>query len=146
MSEKKFGARTFRVQKMLATRALVMQARLFRVIGGAAEKLPKVIGAYVAGKDDAEKMEANAAALQAISDIFQKTEPEALAALVADLIATAEIRQDSGDYTWCEIDRDFSDPYDGELIPFVVWVLQEQFSDFFTGALAIGSLKLTRKA
>lgn len=145
MAEKKVGARTFRVQKMLASRALVMQARLFRVVGGAAEKLPKVIAAYVGGADDQQKVAANAAALQAVADIFQKTEPEELMKLISDLIGSADIQEASGSYTPCDLDRDFSGDYDGELIPMVVWILQEQFGDFFSGAQAIGSLSLTRK-
>lgn len=142
MAEKRFGDRTFMVEKVLAKKGLVLQARLFRVIGPAVEKLPSIIAAHVAPNATEEsKNAANIKALQAVADIFEKTEPDALADLVDDLISTALIQETSKSWTRADLDRDFSDENSGDLFPALVWILQEQFSDFFSGALATGRQK-----
>ena len=139
-SERNFGDRTFRVEPMLASKALVLQAKLFRLAGPAIERLPEILRGVGPGKTDEERGVANAHAIQAFVDIFSRTEPEELASMVKQLCELAVIRTASGDYEQVDFDTEFTGQQ-ADLVPFVVWVAQEQFGDFFSGLLVAGSQK-----
>jgi hypothetical protein len=138
ISERRFGKRTFRMEPMLATKALIMQARLFRLAGPALERLPEILVGIGAGKSEEERTIANAAAVQGFVSVFQHTSPEDLADMIRELAELAQIKRPSGSWEKVDLDGDFTGEQ-GDLIPLVVWVAQEQFGDFFSGLLAIGS-------
>ncbi len=137
-SEKKFGNRTFRVEPMLATKALVMQARLFRMAGPAIDRLPEILRGVGANKSDEERQAAGAHAISAFADIFSRTDPAELADMIRELIELAEVKRPSGSYEGVTLDGDFTNEKE-DIIPVVVWVAQEQFGDFFSGLQGIGS-------
>ena len=131
MAEKKINGRTFRVAPLLATQAIVLQARLLKVAGPA-------IGHLGAALDRSDTEKANSAALKALASIFEESEPVALAQLVKDVVESAQILRQSGAYDQVDFDGDFTG-YQKDIIPVVLFVLQEQFGDFFSASLALGN-------
>lgn len=140
MAEKKINGRTFKTGPLLATEAIKLQARLLKVLAPALDKLPAIFKG--AGKSDAdpEAAASNAAAIAAFGEIFNRSNPDEIATLVKDVTELALIKRPSGAYESVDFDGEFSDRL-GDIIPVVVWVLREQFGDFFSGALGSGVLK-----
>lgn len=151
MPEQIIKGRTFRVSKLLATDALRLQARVMRAVGPALDKLPAIFEGRKRIGPDGVEIEAspelaaasNLAAIRAFGDIFSHNEPDALARLIADVVEVAEIMGNSGQYVKVHFDRDFTDNL-ADAIPVAVLVLQEQFGDFFSGALDSGKAALRR--
>jgi len=133
MAEKKINGRTFKVEPMLALSALVLQARLLKIAGPAMARLGDI---FKGGGDDEAR---NAGALAAIADIFVNAEPEALAALIKDVVELAYVLRPSGTYGRCDLDGDFT-MNKGDILPVMFFVLQTQFGDFFTALPGLGSL------
>ena len=140
MAEKKFGKRTFQQGHMLATEAMVMQARLLKIAGPAIGRLGEIFAGFGPDKTEEEKNRSNVAAIMAFSNIFANSDPEELAGLIKDLIEVTQIKRENGDYTKTDFDGDFTGQT-ADIVPVVVWVIREQFGDFFSGVLAIGNLK-----
>jgi hypothetical protein len=138
MAEKKFGTRTFSTTPLLARDALVLQMRLLKAVGPAMSRLPEVLGG--AKGDEEAKARANAVALEALSGIFVNADPKAMADLMGDIIACAQIRRPSGSVDTADLDGDFSGEQMQDLLPVAAWVLREQFGTFFSGLRANGSL------
>ncbi|TBZ81421.1 MULTISPECIES: phage tail assembly chaperone [Rhizobium] len=145
MAEKKINGVEYRVDPLLATKALVLQARLMRAAGPLASKLPSILASRREGAGVEEKAKADADAITAITDIFTAISPEEFAFLVKDIIEIAKIRRPSGVYDPVDMDGDFVGRL-GDIIPVAVFVLSEQFGDFFSGALANGARALKAKA
>ncbi|MEZ2132396.1 MULTISPECIES: phage tail assembly chaperone [unclassified Sinorhizobium] len=145
MAEKKINGIEYRVEPMLATRAIVMQARLMRAAGPLAAKLPGILASRRVDATIEEKAKADAEALSAITDIFGAVAPEEFAALVKDICELAKIKRPSGHYDFVDFDGDFSGRL-GDIIPVVLFVLKEQFGDFFSGALANGARAAAARA
>lgn len=160
MTEKKFGERTFKVEKILATKALLLQARILKMAGPAVKHIPALFGAIREAQADQAQINlpgvtqdpgtpvltrgmlvTGSAAVSAFMQIFSDNEPADVAKLIKDVVEIAEIQQDSGQYTGVDLDREF-DGADPLIIELAVFVLQEQFSDFFTALLANGSRAL----
>lgn len=139
MSEKKIGNRTFKVDKLLATQALLLQARVFKILGPGIAKMSEILR----NRDDHSGM--NAAALAALADVLAATEPEALTVLLKDLVQIAKIKRPSGSYDPCDLDGDFTE-YPQDIYPVVLFVLREQLGDFFTALPVIGNLAKAGKA
>lgn len=158
MTEKKFGDHTFKVEKLLATKALLLQARILKMVGPAVQHIGGLFGAIQEAQADQAQinlpgvepgnvpvtkatMAAGSAAVTTFMQIFADNEPEAVARLIKDVVEIADIQQDSGQYTGVDLDRDFegADPL---ILELVVFVLKEQFSDFFTALLANGAQAL----
>lgn len=138
MAEKKFGNRTFRVKQPLATQAIVMQGRLLRLIGPASHKLPELFDP--ANRNGPADQTVALKIVGVLLEVFSRSEPEATAALIGDIIAMSEVKGASGKYDQADIDTEFSsDP--GELYAVVAWILREVFGPFFSGLTANGSLK-----
>lgn len=133
MSERKIGGKTFKVEPLLATEAIKLQARLLKVVGPALDKLPAVLGGRVKG----DGVASNAAAIAAFTDIFARADPDEIMELVRDVCEVAMVKRPSGAYDPVSFDGDFTGNL-GEIIPVAVFVLQEQFGDFFGAALANG--------
>jgi hypothetical protein len=145
MAEKKINGVEYRVDPLLATRALVLQARLMRAAGPLASKLPSILASRREGATAEEKAAADSEALVAITAIFEAISPEEFATLVKDIVEIAKIKRPSGSYDPVDLDGDFAGRL-GDIILVAVFVLSEQFGDFFSGALANGRRALTAKA
>lgn len=139
MAEKKIGARTFKCEPMLAMEALVLQARLFKALGPAVPHFGAVMAGYGTDKTEEEKSRSNASALGALAHVFASAEPIALANLVKDIAEAAMIKGDSGEYRPVDLDGDFTGNQK-DLMPLILFVLREQFGDFFAGLPGLGSL------
>lgn len=143
MAEKKIGESTYKVEPMLATQAMLLQARLARVLGPAASKLPAILAARSADATELAKAQAQAEAVSAITEIFARCPPEEIAGLVKDIAELAMVQRPSG-YEPVDFDLDFTGRL-GNIIPVVVFVLSVQFGDFFSGALANGRQQAGKK-
>lgn len=138
MTEKKINGRTFRTEPLLATQAIVLQARLFKTLGPAISHLGEIMQGRAADATEEQKARSNAAAISALADIFSKANPEELAGLVKEVIETAQIRRPSGNYETCDFDGDFTG-HQKDVLPVVAFVLREQFADFFSGLPGLGN-------
>lgn len=133
MAEKKIGNKVFKTEPLLATEAIKLQARLLKVVGPALDKLPAIFGGRRAG----DEVTSNAAAIAAFTDIFARADPDEIMELVKDVCEVAMVKRPSGAYDPVSFDGDFTGNL-GEIVPVAVFVLQEQFGDFFGAALASG--------
>lgn len=146
MAEKKIGKRTFRAEPLLARDAIVLQARLIKFMGGAAERLPQIIAGFQKGASDGAKDSARVAAIAAITDCFAKVEPEAVADLMSDIVSGVQVKRPSGTYDPCDLDGDFSGTDMKDLMPVILFALSETYGDFFAVALASGSPRIAAGA
>jgi hypothetical protein len=142
MAEKQINGRTFKVEPLLATRAIRLQARLFRLAGPAISRLGDIMQGYGTDKTEEQKMQSNVAAMAAFSAIFADTDPDELAMLIQELVETAQLKRPSGTYDMVDMDGDLTG-HSQDLIPLVVFVLREQFGDFFSGLLELGGPRRT---
>ena len=136
MAEKKINGRTFRVDPMLAMKALVLQARLFRVAGPAIARIPEIMSGY--GGTEEQKALSNTAAISAFAAIFSESEPEELAEIIREVVELAQIKRPSGAYDKLDFNGDMTG-HGADLIPLAIFVLQEQYGDFFTGVPGLGT-------
>lgn len=140
MAEKKINGRTFKTEPMLAMESLVLQGRLFKAVGPAIGKLGDVLKGRGPDASDEAKEASNSAAISAFGSLFANSDPKQLAELVRDIIEVAMIKGDSGEYRQCDFDGDFTGKQK-DIVPVVMWVLGEQYGDFFAGLPGIGNLK-----
>lgn len=141
MAEKVLGDRTFKAGAVLATDAIKLQIRLVKLIGPALETLPDVFAGRAAGASPEDQEKANAAAIRAIAGIFDKADPDAVVDLMKDIFALAMVSPNKGQsYEEIVFDHEFAGAGAKNLFPAMVFVLQEVLGDFFSGALASGSL------
>ncbi len=136
MAERKIGGQTFRVDQLPAKRALVLFARIGKLLGPG---LPKLVSAMANREDEASS---NAAAAEALSSILRDVEPEAFADFLEEIVQTAEIIE-NGQKLPVNFDGHFSGRM-GDAVQVAAFVLRELFGDFFTGVVASG--KAVRKA
>lgn len=136
MGEKVINGETYKVEPILATRAVTLLARLTKTAGPLAASLPEALASTQAASEE-ERNAGGAAVLAAITDIFASTTPEEFTALVKDVIEIAKIRRPSGNYDPVDFDGDFSTRF-GSIIPVAAFVLTEAFGDFFTGLTGPG--------
>lgn len=140
MAEKEIGANTYRVGVVLATDAIVLQARLLQIVGGGLDRLPIILGSRVEGATPEMKAMGDAAAVAALGDIFSKCEPKTVAKLVQDIVGYATIHRPSGAWEKVDLDGEFTENK-GDIFPLCLWVLREVLGDFFSGLQASGALK-----
>lgn len=140
MSDKKIGDRFFRAGDALATDAIKLQIRLMKLIGPALEVIPAVFAARSPGASEDDRKAADVSAIKALASIFASADPDGVAALIEDILAMGKISYD-GKGAWDDIilDQEFSGHQMRDLIPVVLFILQETLGDFFSGALASGS-------
>lgn len=140
MADKKINNRWFRAGDALATDAIKLQVRLMKFIGPALGSLPAVFAARAPGATDEQKNGANGEAIKAIAAIFAQADPDAVVDLITDICAMAKISYD-GKGAWDDIvfDQEFSGQNSKDVIPVLVFILQETLGDFFSGALASGN-------
>ena len=138
MAEKKINGRTYRTEPLLATAALVLQARLLKTLSPALSRLGDIFQGMGA-KDEAKAEASNAAAIGALTEIFANAEPQAIAQLIKDITEIAVIQRPSGEYHSIDFDADFQGRL-GDIFPVVAFVLREQFGDFFSAMPGSGNL------
>jgi hypothetical protein len=144
VAEKKINGRTFSVGQVLATKSMVLKARLAKTAAPVFAALPEALGSL--GKGEEEKEAAGVKLISALSELFGKGDPEVIATLFKDICELASIRRDSGSVDPVDFDGDLTG-HDADIIPLVAFVLTEQFGDFLSGFRGIGSLgKLLKKA
>lgn len=144
MAEKKLSdGAVFRVEPMLATQAIILQARLLKLVGTAVDRIPVIMAGYGKAKKTDDKplsaadltavQASNAAAISAIADIFAKAQPEEVADIIATLCSSGTIKvKGSNSYDPVDFDAHFTDRQK-DVFPVVLFVLRETFGDFFTG-------------
>lgn len=142
MAERKINGREFQVGVVLATEAVLLQARLLKVIGAGVERLPVILKGAGSNATEKQKDESRAAAVAAFTDIFSNGSPEEMVGLIKDVVQYATVKRgNSSKHEPVDMDLDFTattgDP--GSLYPVVVFVLQEVLGDFFTGLQASGN-------
>lgn len=142
MAEKKINGRTFNVTPMLAFQGLILKARLMKVAAPVIGSLGDILGGAAEGGEAKEHAESKATG--ALAALFAEAEPVALATLVKDVIEVAEVMRPSGSYGPIDFDGDMTG-HEADIMPLMVFVLREQFADFFTGFQGIGSLKSLAK-
>lgn len=140
MAETEIGGRTYRVGVVLATDAIVLQARLLQIVGGGLDRLPVILGSRVEGATPEMRAMGDAAAVAALGDIFAKCEPRTVAKLIQDIVGYATIHRPSGAWEKVDLDGEFTENK-GDIFPLCLWVLREILGDFFSGLLASGALK-----
>jgi hypothetical protein len=139
MAEKTINGRTFKHEPMLAEESMELQAELFRLAGPAMAHLGGMLaGVGAQGEDDIAR--SNIAAVAAFNDIFQTTPPREYAQLVKKVCEMARIKRPSGNYEKLHFNGDMTDNKK-DIIPLVVWVIQEEYGDFFGGFEAVGNLR-----
>lgn len=140
MADQQINGRFFRVGDVLATEAIILQARIMRFIGPAVEKLPAIFAGRGDKASDQQKAASDAAAISAITEVFSKCEPKDVAALIADICEMAMVAEDrKGNYDSVIFDQHFQAREKADIIPVVIFVLQETLGDFFSGAVGIGN-------
>lgn len=144
MAERKINGREFQVGQVLATDAVLLQARLMKVVGAGVERLPTILkGTGEASQED--KDASRAAAVAAFTDVFTNGDPAVMTKLIADVVELATVKRQSGVFEQVDMDGDFTNDK-GSLFPVVVFVLQEVLGDFFTGLQGNGLQAKTPKA
>ena len=144
MSEKKIRDRQFRVSPILASEALRLQARILKMVGGAVEHLPAIFAKDRAASPEAEAA-SNAAAIAAVTSIFEKADADEVVSLIRVVVETVQVKRPSGDWNTVDLDGDLSGKNMADLFPVVVMALREHFGDFFSAALANGKRVTTVK-
>ncbi|RLQ87088.1 phage tail assembly chaperone [Notoacmeibacter ruber] len=135
MAEKKFGKLHLRTQDMLAKDALLLNARLMRHAAPVLTNFRAIVAGYGEGANEVDKAASDAAAMKAIGAILDSLQPADMVELMADILGLAEVKAENGKFEQVDMDTDFSTEK-GQIIPAILWILQEQLGDFFGGALA----------
>lgn len=137
MAEQKINNREFSVNDVLATDAIMLQARLMRIIGPAVETLPSMLATASTATDGDLSNEAKAALITAVASVFEKNDPETVQKLIVDIVSMASVKRQSGEVAPVIIDLDFAGDA-GSIYPVMFFVLKTVLADFFTGALEAG--------
>ncbi|MCD1645247.1 phage tail assembly chaperone [Aurantimonas coralicida] len=142
MAEKKIGPRgserTFKVEPLLIIASLNLKFRLAKILGPGMERLPSILGGL--SGDEVVKLRANEEAIRAITAILSTLEPEDATDLVKEVVEIAKVKRASGDYDPVDLEGDFQGR-EADIIPVMLFVLKEQFADFFSGVQEIGRQK-----
>lgn len=140
MADQQINGRFFRVGDVLATEAIILQARIMRFIGPAVEKLPAIFAGRGEKATEAQKAASDAAAIAAITEVFSKCDPKDVAALISDICEMAMVAEDrKGGHEQVIFDQHFQGREKADIIPLVIFVLRETLGDFFSGAVGIGN-------
>jgi Phage tail assembly chaperone protein, TAC len=142
MAEKRINGREYRVEPMLATRALILQAKLVRVAGPLVSRLGDILQGHGTDSTEEQKARSNMAAVAAFSAIFAEIDPIDFAEIIKEIVETAQIKRPTG-YGKVDMDGDLTG-HSADIIPLCVFVLREQYGDFFTGLAEVGVPGLTK--
>lgn len=144
MAEKKINGRTFSTGVILATKSMVLKARLAKTAAPVFAVLPEALGA--AAGTEGEKEVAGLKLMAALSELFGQGDPEVIAELFKDVCEVASIERSKGEVFPVDFDGDLSGENERDIIPLVAFVLQENFGSFLSGLRGVGNLgKLLKK-
>lgn len=142
MAEQKLSdGSVFRMETVLATQALILKARLLKIVGGAVDRLPMIIAGQGGKASPEAKAASDAAAIAALGDMVMRCDPVEVARILAEIISYGSI-QPKGEtgYQRADLDAHFTDRKQ-DIYPVVLFALREIFGDFFTGLPVNGILK-----
>lgn len=134
MNEKKINGRVYRVPPVLATKAVVLQARVVRAIGPALEE---VIALIPSPESQADSSAVAKAMLDAVVKVCENSDPEVLASLIRDMVDLSQIQRPSNQWHRTDMDGDLTQ-YPEDLLPLVAFVGESVFGAFFAGGRASG--------
>ena len=137
MAEKKIGGRTFKVDPLPATEAIRLQMRLMKAIGPGLARLPTILAGAGEGASDDARARANAAAVAAMTEVVSGLDADDATELISDVVTIALVQAPSKDWRRVDMDGDFTGKL-GEMFDVMTLVLQEQFGEVFSAALANG--------
>lgn len=135
MAERKINNNTYRVEPLPAGEAIELFADIMLIVGPAAGRLPAIIIAMSETGEGGTVM-TDVAAIAAMSDIVKASSPAAVRKLVDRIASVAKVQSSSGEFDKVSLDEDFERPFDA--IPVLRFVIEEQFSDFFTASAGSG--------
>lgn len=139
MAEKKINGRVYRADRVLATEAVRLQARLLRIIGGAVDRLPDIMAGMGSKKDEAAQQKSNAALAAALADMFAKADPDEVTQLISDIVGYASLQAPSKVWEQVDLDGVFTQ-HPEDLYPVVAFVITTVLGSFFSALPGIGSL------
>jgi len=140
MAEITINNTQYRVTPLRATEALLLKAKVLKQAGAALGHLDAIMIAANGAQSatPAAIAERNAAAAKAFGNIFSSCDPKQLVELLKEICSVAMIMRPSGTWSKLDFDGDMSDRQN-EIIPLVMFVLEEQFAGFFDGLPAVGN-------
>lgn len=139
MAERKIGERYFKAGNALATDSLRLQVRLVKLLGPAVQNLMVVFTSLSEGATAEQIMDADAAGIKAIVEIFADIQPDVLVDLINDILNLGMISYEGkGAYDAIVLDQEFSGANGRDLFPVLIFILKETIGDFFSGLLASG--------
>lgn len=136
MAEKKINGKTYKVEPLLATDAIRLKMRLVKAVGPALSRIPVIFAGFGAATPEARE-KSNEAAADALAEIIGGLDPDDATDLIKNIVEVAMIKRPSGSYEQVDLDGDFTGNL-GEIITVATFVLQEQFGEVFSAALANG--------
>lgn len=122
MAEKTISGQTYRTDKLPATEAVRLLARISKLLGPA---LGELEGAIRAGDDTSR----STAGLRALSSMLEHADVDEVVNMVTDVVGCVSVKV-NGRYEPCVLDHHF----DGDLVSafkVVGWVLEVNYRDFF---------------
>lgn len=140
MAEKKIGSRLYRVDKVLASDAIRLQANLLQFVGKAVDHLPAILAGAGTGKTKEQQSASNAALVASIGSIAASADPDLMVRFFEQCLRHVMIQRPSKAWEVADLDGDFTDA-PGDLYPVLGFMLKEVLGDFFAGLGASGVLQ-----
>jgi hypothetical protein len=136
MAEKKIADRTYKCEPLLLKPSLALKFKLMKLLAPGLELLPAILSNLQG--DEAAKIKANQDAISAIKSVLDGLEFDEAYDLMREVVEVAKVKRASGHYEPVDFEGDFSGVREKEIVPVMLFVLREQFADFFSDALEAG--------
>ena len=136
MAEKKIADRVYRCEPLLLKPSLALKFKMMKLLAPGLELLPDIISNMQG--DQAAQVQANKDAISALTAILEGLEFDEAYELMREVTEVAKVKRASGHYEPVDFEGDFSGVREKEIIPVMIFVLREQFADFFSDALEAG--------
>ena len=120
-AERKINGTTYRVDPVLATKALPLFFRLGKVLGPGFDAM---LSALLSRAQDEEAF--GAKMLVAIADVLGAADPDASTALIGEVVGLAKVKRPSWAYEAATLDEDMTERPE-DLIPVIGFVLETTF-------------------
>ena len=136
MAEKKIADRVYKCEPLLLKPSLALKFKVMKLLAPGLERLPDILSNMQG--DEAARVQANKDAVAALTSILDGLEFEEAYDLMREVTEVAKVKRASGHYEPVDFEGDFSGIREKEIIPVMIFVLREQFADFFSDALEAG--------
>ena len=136
MAEKKIADRVYRCEPLLLKPSLALKFKMMKLLAPGLGLLPDIISNMQG--DQAAQVQANKDAISALTSILEGLEFDDAYELMREVTEVAKVKRASGHYEPVDFEGDFSGVREKEIIPVMLFVLREQFADFFSEALEAG--------